>query len=303
MSEFQYLEFQSIDKPLSTSDRAAVDKLSSRGNVSANRAIFTYSYSDFRHDVEDVLLNYFDAFLYLSNWGTKRLMLKLPKKLVDYKTIKQYEIEVESDYLNGLTIYKKSKFIIIDISFTEDEAGWWIDEDESWLSDLKGIRSDLLNEDYRSLFIIWLHAIRMKHLYEDIAVDFTIAQKMIPGNLKKLNPSLKTLIDFFEVDMNWINGISKYSKEIKKSSNTHLIPNLLASVKDDYLLRLINGESNLAIKLTKELEHLEPKSGKKTSTKLAQIPLEALLKDVEQVLQKEKGKKKESLCAKNEATI
>ena len=83
MSEFQYLEFYSTT-PLSIEQRDYVSSLSSRSEVSLNRAVFKYSYSDFPADERQVLLSYFDMFLYLSNWGTRRLIFKLPKDLVNY---------------------------------------------------------------------------------------------------------------------------------------------------------------------------------------------------------------------------
>ena len=65
MSEYQYYEFYSVDKELTKKEREEVDNLSSRFSPTSRRAVFTYSYSDFRHDEETVLLKYFDFFLYM----------------------------------------------------------------------------------------------------------------------------------------------------------------------------------------------------------------------------------------------
>jgi hypothetical protein len=48
MSEYQYYEFQTIDRPLTTEQQTAIRKLSSRVQLSASRAAFNYSYSGFR---------------------------------------------------------------------------------------------------------------------------------------------------------------------------------------------------------------------------------------------------------------
>ena len=162
MSEFQYYEFYSIDKDLTEQEIEEVDSLSSRFSPTSRRAIFTYSYSDFKHDEETVLLKYFDFFLYLSNWGTKRIMYKIPIELVDYEEIKQYKCNYDNYYAdNGILIKKKSKFAIIDINLSEEGGDMWIEEESQISPNLIGLRQDILNGDYRSLFIMWLH---IKHL-------------------------------------------------------------------------------------------------------------------------------------------
>ncbi|MCF8247319.1 MAG: hypothetical protein K9J37_19820 [Saprospiraceae bacterium] len=90
MSEFQCYKFKTIDRPLTESERREVDGLSSHGQVNNTSAIFTYQYGNFKHKPETVLVKYFDAMLYYSNWGTRRLMFRLPAKLVDEKAIKPY---------------------------------------------------------------------------------------------------------------------------------------------------------------------------------------------------------------------
>lgn len=68
MSEYQYYEFQAIDRPLSDKEQTEVDSYSSRAEVTPTRAVFTYSYGDFRGDPQKVLQKYFDAMLYMTSW-------------------------------------------------------------------------------------------------------------------------------------------------------------------------------------------------------------------------------------------
>jgi hypothetical protein len=111
MSEFQYYEFYSIDKELTGQERKEVDALSSRFSPTSRRAVFTYSFSDFRHKEETILLKYFDFFLYLANWGTKRIMFKLPADLVDVEEIKRYKCSYENEFVdNGILIKEASGF-------------------------------------------------------------------------------------------------------------------------------------------------------------------------------------------------
>jgi hypothetical protein len=65
MSEYQYYEWQTIDRPLSSSEREAVSGLSSHmETATSTQAIVTYSWGDFKHDSRQVLLQYFDAHRY-----------------------------------------------------------------------------------------------------------------------------------------------------------------------------------------------------------------------------------------------
>ena len=69
MSEYQYYGWQTIDRPLTAAERAAVAKLSSHIEVSATHAQVEYQWGDFKHDPIQVLARYFDAFQYYANWG------------------------------------------------------------------------------------------------------------------------------------------------------------------------------------------------------------------------------------------
>ncbi len=275
MSEFQYYEFCSIDKPLSDKDRKEIGNWSSRTIPSSRKAVFTYSYGDFPKDEGSVLLKYFDAFFYIANWGTKKLMFKFPKELVDFKVLKQYEIEVLSDYEDGMKIYKKSNFVVVEIRFTEEGGFGWLDEEQPWLENLIPLRSEILREDYRSLFLIWLCAIKLKHENGDLKPNFSISQDFIPHNLKKLNTGLETLIDFFEIDEKLIKTIAKHSLNVKKKPDAvkEKISMLPEAIKDEILCKLLKEDNVLANRLYQELRKFDKKTDKKEKIKKKNIML------------------------------
>jgi hypothetical protein len=89
MSEYPYYEWQTIDRPLNSMEQEAITRLSSHmDTVTSTQAIVTYSWGDFKHDPRVVLLQYFDAHLYLANWGTRRLLFRFPKSVIDPHTIR-----------------------------------------------------------------------------------------------------------------------------------------------------------------------------------------------------------------------
>src|ERR1700722_5023098 len=93
MSEFQYYEFRAIDRQLTPQEMEEVRKLSSRARVSRDRAIFIYSFGDFRGNSDEVLSKYFDVFLYTSNFDTKKLSFRLPTRLLKAQSLCPYEYE------------------------------------------------------------------------------------------------------------------------------------------------------------------------------------------------------------------
>lgn len=50
MSEYQYCEWQTVDRLLTDSEQAAVSNLSSHIDVTASQAVVTYDWGDFKHD-------------------------------------------------------------------------------------------------------------------------------------------------------------------------------------------------------------------------------------------------------------
>ena len=47
MSEYQYYEFQTIDRPLTPKEQAEIKELSSRVKLTPTQAIFLYNYGSF----------------------------------------------------------------------------------------------------------------------------------------------------------------------------------------------------------------------------------------------------------------
>lgn len=282
MSEFQYYEFNSIDRELTRQERKEIDRLSSRFSPTSRRVVYTYSYSDFKHDEEKVLLKYFDFFMYWSNWGIKRIMYKIPEELVNYEDILKFDSCVDGDYTDmGIQIYKKKKFVLINIKFSDEDGGYWIEENNQWSSDLMRIRQDILDGDYRALFIIWLHAKKLELEYEEIDDALEISKDLIPPKLKSLNGSLSTLIDFFEVDMDWVLGAAQFSEDTNSKNQFYLemVKKMPHEKKDEYIMRLLTGETNLSLKLKKELENSNKNIRKSIEGK---ITLKQLLSSVEE---------------------
>jgi hypothetical protein len=59
MSEYQYFEWQTVNRLLTEAEQIAVGRLSSHIEVSSSQAVVTYSWGNFKHDPRQVLVGFF----------------------------------------------------------------------------------------------------------------------------------------------------------------------------------------------------------------------------------------------------
>ncbi len=71
MSEYQYYEFQAVDRPLGSKQMGELRRISSRAEITPHSFVNVYNYGDFHGDPAKLVAQYFDAFLYLANWGIR----------------------------------------------------------------------------------------------------------------------------------------------------------------------------------------------------------------------------------------
>ena len=90
MSEYQFYEFRSIDKPLTETEMDEIASWSSRTDPTPHGAAFVYNYGNFGRDELKVVEQYFDALFYISNWGSARLVFKFPRDLLDLEAVGRY---------------------------------------------------------------------------------------------------------------------------------------------------------------------------------------------------------------------
>jgi hypothetical protein len=90
MSEYQYYEFMAVDRSLDEQQLEEVRALSTRAHITPRSFVNTYEWGDFRGNPSRLMETQFDAFLYLANWNTRRLMIRLPRQLLDIETAQRY---------------------------------------------------------------------------------------------------------------------------------------------------------------------------------------------------------------------
>jgi hypothetical protein len=187
VSEYQYYEFQTIDRGLTEADVNALRSISTRAEITSTSFSNHYEWGDLKADPLQLLEKYFDAFVYVANWGSRRFCLRLPKDLFEYKEL-QAMLPNESAW-----VQRTAKYFIIGFENRNEEQNEW-DDGTGWMRSLVSLRSDLLRDDLRCLYLGWLLCV------QNGQVPDKQLEPPVPAGLGRLSASLGSLIDFLGID-------------------------------------------------------------------------------------------------------
>ena len=187
MSEYQYYEFQAIDRPLTAKEMDELRSYSTRARITPTSFVNDYSWGAFKGNADAWMEKYFDAFLYLANWGTHILKLRLPARLLDPALARTY-CGGES-----ASVREQAGKVILSFLSEDEEGGDWV-EGEGQLSSLISVRAELVRGDLRALYLGWLLRAQSGELDDDDA------EPPVPRGLGQLSASLEGLAEFLRID-------------------------------------------------------------------------------------------------------
>ena len=233
MSEYQYYEFRAIDRPLTRKQMAELRDFSSRARITSTSFVNDYQWGDFKGDPNLWMEQYFDAFMYFANWGTRHLMLRIPAPVLPQEKLESYCAG------ESLSFWTKGEHHIL--SFLSEIEDYAEEEGNDELSALTPLRADLTRGDYRCLYLGWLLAV------QNGGVDEDDLEPPVPPGLKKLNSALQDLADFFYIDGDLIAAAAETSADGQVSGVSHekitsQLAKLSAAEKDGFLIRLIESD-------------------------------------------------------------
>jgi len=203
VSEYQYYDFKAIDHALTKTEMVALRAISTRAVISTTSFTNHYEWGDLKADPLKLLEKYFDAYVYVANWGTREFHLRLPQELVDFKQLKSM--------LPGEAASARSagKFVIVSFeSEVESDDDW--DDGTGWMGSLVSLRSDLLRGDLRCLYLGWLHSVECHEFSED-ALELSV-----PAGLRELSAPLDSLIEFLGIDGDLVEVAASASAPLKE---------------------------------------------------------------------------------------
>jgi hypothetical protein len=233
MSEYQYYEFQAIDRPLTAEQMARLRSLSSRATITPTRFANFYTWGDFKGDPADLMEHYFDLFVYVTNWGTHELMLRLPRRLLTPADVAAYCAS------ESLQAWSTTEQLILDFR-SEDESGAEFDEDDGdgWMSALLPLRAELGSGDRRALYLGWLACAQALEFDDDHALE-----PAVPRGLADLSTAQQTLASFLRLDPDLIEVAAEASPPLRPALSRQLIHTWVRGLSDseriDVLVRLV----------------------------------------------------------------
>ena len=124
MIEYRYYDFRAVDRPLTRNEMAALRSISTRAAITTTSFTNHYEWGELKDNPSKLLEKYFDAFVYVANWGTHEFYIRLPQESVDYKLLKAM---IPGDTLR---VRKAATFVIVEFG-SESEGD---DEDDGTCS-------------------------------------------------------------------------------------------------------------------------------------------------------------------------
>ena len=231
MSEYQYYEFQAIDRPLTAKEMSELRSYSTRARITPTSFVNDYSWGNFKGNEDAWMGKYYDAFLYLANWGTHVLKLRLPSRLLEPLTAEKY---CGGD---SASVREKDGKVILSFVSQDEEDGQWV-EGEGHLSSIISVRAELARGDQRALYLGWLLRAQAAELDDDDV------EPPVPPGLGELSASLESLAEFLRIDGDLLHVAAKASQPlgdtgVDRDAVRAWVGKLEAKDKDELLANLI----------------------------------------------------------------
>jgi len=269
MSEYQYYEFRAIDRPLSKRELTELRALSSRAQITPVSFINTYEWGNFKGNPRKLMEKYFDAFVYVANWGTRQLMLRIPAHLCDLAGM--------PSYLSGsaVKVTQKNENLILQCLSEDDPEDW--DSGESWMASLMPLRAELMRGDLRCLYLAWLLAAQSGEL------ENKELEPAVPSGLHSLSAALQSFADFMRIDPDLIEAAAIESSPLTENASSKgdlqaWISALSESEKNAVLLEILQEDNPLFRKELLRRFHTDIAHGQEVKTQVRTLrTVEALL--------------------------
>ncbi|SHN44636.1 hypothetical protein [Cryptosporangium aurantiacum] len=271
MSEYQCYEFLALDRPLTDAQMAEVRALSTRAEITATRFVNSYHWGSFRGDPHRMVERYYDAHLYVTNWGTRQVILRIPKTTLALDVVEPYCLDDES-----FACWTTKTHLILSLC-SEDDEDDFDGTAEHALHSLAGLRAELAAGDLRPLYLAWLSALGKWEREDDNEDAFRkVTEPAVPAGLNTLTAAQRALADFLRVDRDLLEAAAQASGEpvgvsVTRKDLEPLVAALPEREKNSFLVRCALGqEPGLpAVLRNRLLPHPEPPAaGRRTAAEL-----------------------------------
>ncbi len=244
MSEYQYYEFQAIDRPLDRAAQDALRSISSRARITTTSFTNHYEWGDFKGDPRELVERWFDLHLHLTNWGTRRLMMRVPQHLLSRDDVDHFAHDP-----NRMDVWTAGESLIVDLAREDVEEDEEWDEDPGWLAALAPLRADVASGDLRLFYLVWLMAVE-----EELVPDDDV--EPLPG-IGPLTGALEAFAGFFGMDPDLVQAAAEAGMGDASMSKGH-VRDILEAIADnekvELLMRVVEGDGHVAAELKRRIQ-------------------------------------------------
>lgn len=241
MSEYQYYEFLSIDRPLKEDEMAELRVLSTRATITPVSFTNEYNWGDFKGNPDKLMQRYFDAHVYVANWMTAIFMVRLPIEALTRETAKA----VAAPNLLEIKPTKTHWIITWSLEESENYDRFGMEDGRGWMVRLAPVRDELLRGDLRSLYIGWLAVMAGEMMDDDEMEPLSVS------GLGDLTAAQQALAEFLEVDPDLLAGAGMGSpaaqeSEVSRREIEKWIDSLPREEVNSILKQLLEGKGQQA---------------------------------------------------------
>lgn len=234
MSEYQYIEFRAVDRPLTDAELGYAKKQSTRAEISRWSFQNAYHYGDFHGNVNGLLRRGYDVHLHYANFGIRTVAFRLPAGLPFAKTVWSNYIDVGELSWNP---DRRGKGGVLSLA-PHHEAGQL---DELWefkryMRAMVEVRSRLLAGDLRALYLLWLGSV-----VDDQEDLLDMVEPPVPGGLAGTVGVFDLFLEFFGLDPLTLVAASEGSIDAPNtSSQEQLIQQWVKTLSEKDAKRLLH---------------------------------------------------------------
>lgn len=214
MSEYQYVGFRAIEKPVSEKNLEYMHQQSSRAEITPWSFDNEYHFGDFHGNASEMLRRGYDIHLHYANFGTRTLMIRIPRRLTDdpaaapYFELETISFDADKESSEGI--------LRIDPCYESGDLDYLMNIEEM-LERLKNLRGEILDGDLRPLFL--------GHLA--VAMDFNhdpeeTPEGPVPAGLEKLTPAQEALAELYGLSSSLIAAAARGGPRFASKCDTSL---------------------------------------------------------------------------------
>jgi hypothetical protein len=262
MSEYQYVAFRAIDKPVSEKNLAYMHQQSSRAEITPWSFENEYHYGDFHGNAIEMLRRGYDIHLHYANFGTRTLLIRLPNGFPDAQAAKAY---LGKESLRFMKDKNGPGGTLAIEPFHEPD-----DLDELWDLDeifdrLVPLRSEILEGDLRPLYLAHLAVSRDSYHNPEETVEGPV-----PAGLRKPTDAQRALAEFYGISEALIAAAARESgpspaTEDQRNRYAEWLAAQPEAMKNAWLAELLSDPSSPErAKIRAKFEKASPKQSRPT---------------------------------------